>query len=114
VILELEEDEIREKKLSELKKKYAEQQQNEKETAEAENRLDLVLRQVLEPEAKSRLSNVKLVNRELYLKATQAIVYLVNNGRVSGKISDAQLKNLLEQMIPRKKEISIRRIEKKI
>jgi len=39
---------------------------------------------------------------------------LVNNGRVSGKISDAQLKNLLEQMIPRKKEISIRRIEKKI
>lgn len=106
-------EEAREKKLSELKQKMFEENQKEQQASEVREKLDLILRQVLEPNAMSRLANVKLVNQELYLKTVQAIVYLANNGKLSGKVSDVQLKNLLEQLVPRKKEISIRRIDKK-
>ncbi|MBN2067165.1 MAG: DNA-binding protein [Candidatus Diapherotrites archaeon] len=87
----------------------AKKQETERQKAlEAEAQLNAIAGMLLDDAARARLGNVKLVNRELYLKAIQAIVYLQNSGRIQGKLDDEQLKNLLENLRD-KREITIRR-----
>ena len=100
-------EELRERKRQELQRQ-AEGQENEEARA-MEAQLDSLLRSVLTPEAKSRLSNIKLVNKELYLKVAQSLLYLAKSGQLQGKIDDGQLKALLEKVKGTKREISIKR-----
>ena len=99
-----EEEELKQKKMEEMKKQMEGQQRQ----MEAEMQLDSALKRALTDDARERLNNVKLVNRELYMKATQAIIYFVNNSRVQTKLSDSEIKLLL-QKLTQKKEINIRR-----
>jgi programmed cell death protein 5 len=99
-----EEEELKQKKMEEMKKQMEGQQRQ----MEAEMQLDSALKRALTDEARERLNNVKLVNRELYMKATQAIIYFLNNSRVQAKLSDSEVKMLL-QKLTQKKEINIRR-----
>ncbi len=96
-------EEIKQKRMEELRNAQAQQQAEE----EAEQKIDSAVRQMLTEKARERLGNVKLVNKELYLKAVQAMAYLQQSGGV-GKLDDAQLRALLKK-IGGKKEISIRR-----
>ncbi len=98
------EEQAKDQQLAELKKRMLERQK----AAEAEAQLNKVVGSLLSAEARTRLNNVKLVNKELYLKAVQAIVYLYNSGRADGKMSEGQLKNLLGQL-RNKRQITIRR-----
>lgn len=102
------EEEAKARKLEEIKQKAEKKQALEVEKASAQLRLEAVLRQALSPEAKQRLSNVRLANRELYEKTAQAIAYLSGTGRLSERISEGALKELL-QRINSKKEITIKR-----
>lgn len=102
-------EDVRERKLAELKQKALNESQQQEKLSEAEMQLNLLLRQVLEPEAKSRLNNVRMVNAELFSKTVQAIVYLYNGKKLSGKLSDSQLKALLERLSSEKREIEIKR-----
>ena len=97
-------DEIRQNKLEELKKRQEQQRQQE----EADARLETAVKQLLEEKAKARLSNVKLVNPEVYFKAVQAIIYLFNAGQVQGKLNEEQLKALLKKL-SEKREVHIKR-----
>ena len=97
-------DEIKQRKMEELKKKY-EQQQTE---FQQEQQLDAMMRQMLSEKAKARLGNVKLVNSELYFKAVQAIIYLCKAGQVRGKLEEDQLKSLLKKL-GEKREIQVKR-----
>jgi DNA-binding TFAR19-related protein (PDSD5 family) len=54
---------------SEVKEQYMKQ-------IEAMQQIEVILRQVLEPEAKERLSNIKVVNQEMYYKVAQFILQL--------------------------------------
>ena len=101
-------EEIKKKKMQEMQQS-AGQQEAEQAQAQMEAQLDSMLRSVLTPEAKSRLSNIRLVNKELYLKVAQSLLYLAKAGQVQGKIDDAQLKTLLEKARGPKREISIKR-----
>lgn len=83
-------------------------QKAEEKQREIEAQIDELMRFALTPEAKTRLGNVKLVNQELYLKTAQAIIYLQRAGQISGKISEEQLKQLLEKF-SKKREIKIKR-----
>ncbi len=99
---------LREQRMKELKSQLAEQQEKQRKQAEAETQLDDTLKMLLEPEAKARLANVKLVNSQLYLKTAQVILYLYKTGKAAGKINDEQLKELLKKL-SEKKEITIKR-----
>jgi programmed cell death protein 5 len=90
---------------AEAKAEYMRQMQERQADAQIES----IMRAVLDDEAKSRLSNVKLVNKELYLSAVKTIVYLYQAGNISGKMSDTQLKDILSKMSGGKREVSIRR-----
>jgi programmed cell death protein 5 len=86
-----------EKQLEAMRRQIA-QQQAQQEADQAQEQLDNVLRFLLEPEAKQRLANVRIANKPLYLKTAQALLMLYKAGQVNGKVSDAELKQLLEKL----------------
>lgn len=93
-------DAIREQKKREIQQKMVEQQQ-------AEHQLEKTLRVILEPEAKERLSNVKIANAALYWKTAQTILMLYQQNP-AGKLNEEHVKKILEKLST-KKEINIRR-----
>ena len=101
-------EEIKQKKLNELQGKYAEQLNEQQKQVELENQIDLLLKSILTEDAKTRIFNVKLVNKELYLKTAQNLIYLFKTGKTQGKINDGELKKLLENLSA-KREITIKR-----
>ena len=92
-----------------IKQKKLEQMQQQNQQLEIEAKLDEVARKILTPEAKARLGNVKLVNRELYMNAIQTLLYMYQQGQIQGKIDEANLKALLVKLKSGKREISITR-----
>jgi programmed cell death protein 5 len=65
--------------------------------------------QVLEPEARERLNTIKLTRPDFARAVEQQLVMLAQNGRIQNKISDEQLKVILQQVTPAKREFNIRR-----
>jgi programmed cell death protein 5 len=105
-------EEIRAKKLEELKERMAHQQEEAEMQQRMEAQLDMVLRNILTPEAKARLSNVRLVNYEKYLQIAQGLVNMAKQGKLPAKINEDQLRALLSQVSPQKKAFTIQRKEK--
>ncbi|MFH1256302.1 MAG: DNA-binding protein [Candidatus Diapherotrites archaeon] len=103
-------EQLKQKKMEEMKKRMDSEQQQEQAEAQAEMQLNALLRKLLTDEARTRMNNVAMVNKALYLKASQTIVYLFQAGQVEGKLDDVQVKKLLEKLSAAgKKEINIRR-----
>ncbi|MCD6246890.1 MAG: hypothetical protein J7J87_00440 [Candidatus Diapherotrites archaeon] len=98
-------DEIKRKKLEELKQRYALQQELMKQI-EAERQLNIILRKLLTSEARERLKNVRLVNQELYLRAIQQIMALAQAGKLTERVTDEQMKKIL-MLLSKKKETRI-------
>ncbi len=101
-------EEIKEKRINELREKYSKQYEQQQQQIELENQIDSALKIVLTEEAKSRLANVRLVNRDLYLKTAQSLIFLYKSGKIQEKIGEEELKRLLEQLSA-KREITIKR-----
>ncbi len=101
-------EELKAQKQEELKQKFANQKHDQEKEQEAYQQLDATLRKILEPDAKVRLSNVRLVNQEAYLKTSQALLYLYQQGQIKKKITDIELKQLLGR-VTAKKETTIKR-----
>ena len=76
---------------------------------EAERQLNALLTTLLTGEAKTRLTNVRMVNSEKYLQVAQMLLSMYKQGRIQGKITDEQLKQLLTQLSTSKKNITITR-----
>jgi len=94
----MEEEELRQKKLEELQQQYSRQKEDEEKKAQAESKMQSLLNRVLDENARQRLANVRLVNRELHMKAFQAIMSLMQKGYVEGKLTDEQVKEILRQL----------------
>ena len=97
-------DELGKQRLEELRKRQLEEQA----VLEAEAKINSAVRSLLTEEARTRLNNVRLVNKEQYLKVAQVILYLQKAGQLQGKIGEEELKQLLDRMSS-KREIKIRR-----
>jgi len=97
-------EQIKSQKMEELKK----QQEEEQMQVEAEAKIASMVRGLLTEKARTRLNNVRLVNKELYLKAVQIILYLQKAGQLQGKLEENTLKEILDK-VRNKKEIKITR-----
>jgi programmed cell death protein 5 len=102
------EQQLRNQRLEQLKAQMEEKQAHREQENEAQQKIEQMLARVLEPTAKERLSNVRLVNNERYLKTVQAILYLAQHPQFQGKISDEQVKQIL-QRLSEKRETTIKR-----
>ena len=104
---------LRRRRLEQLQRQSLDQQSMEEQLQrqkQAEAQIHHVLLQILEPEARERLANIKLTKPEFARAIEQQLVALAQSGRLKQKITDAQLKELLRQLVPDKKDWNIRRM----
>ena len=69
-----------------------------------------ILRQVLSPEARLRLNNVKMVKPELANAVENYLINLAAQGQARGQITDEQLKQILASTQQPKRDFKINRI----
>ena len=101
--------EIRRQRMMQRQQQMAEQEQAQRQQ-QMQAQIQSVLMQAMEPEARERLNTIKLTKLEFAAAVEQQIVALAQSGRLRQKITDDQLKQLLSQIVPQKKEFNIRRV----
>jgi programmed cell death protein 5 len=98
-------EEIKRRKLAELQRKMEEERQRRAQ-------IEAALRQILTPEARERLANLRLVKPELAQALEEQLINLARSGRVKIPITDDFLKRLLAEIYEqthRETKIEIRR-----
>ena len=86
----------------------AEIQQESQKAAIAE--LDAAMKQILTPDARSRLASLNLVNPELTTRVKSHLATLSNENRIALPVNDDQLKRILAGLSENRRETRIRRI----
>ncbi len=104
--------ELRRRRMAQLQQQAGDQQGMQEELErqkQQKSQIQMILMQVLEPDARERLNNIKLTKPEFAGAVEQQLVALAQSGRLQKKITDAQLKELLRQLAPKKRDYSITR-----
>ena len=104
--------ELRRRRMAQLQQQAGDQQgmQEELERQQKQkSQIQMILMQVLEPDARERLNTIKLTKPEFAGAVEQQLVALAQSNRLKQKITDAQLKELLRQLAPAKRDYSITR-----
>jgi programmed cell death protein 5 len=95
----LSEDIVYDEELEELKlRKLAEMRKKLEEERERRARIEAILRQILTPEARERLYNLKLVKPELASMLEEQLVLLAQSKRIPIPVTDEFLKKLLSEL----------------
>ena len=105
-------DEIRQKRMAELQAQQAaaqQQMQQQEAQAQFEAQKKQILGQIMTPEARNRLANLKLTKPELVNQIELQLIQSAQAGSLRGKVTDDQLKVLLRQIAGQKREIKITR-----
>jgi programmed cell death protein 5 len=113
-------DEIRQKRMAELQAQQAAMQnqaqqqamaqaQQQEAQAQFEAQKKQILGQIMTPEARQRLANLKLTKPELVNQIEIQLIQSAQAGSLRGKVTDEQLKVLLRQIAGQKREIKITR-----
>jgi len=103
-------DAIRRKKLSAYQQRASDEQRQAQAEKEVDAHKEALLRQILSPEARQRLTNLKMVKRDFTEQLELQIIQLAQMGKIPIPLSDMQLKQILIQLQSRKRETKITRI----
>ncbi len=88
---------IKQRKLLELQKRLEEEERRRQQMI-MEARRQEILRTILTPKARERLSNIRLVRPELARAIEDQLITLAQAGRIRVPITDEEVKRLLEQI----------------
>ena len=102
---------IRKKKLRDLQQQQMFSQEDFEETQqkESEDQKKLILRAILADDARERLGRIKAARPEMAENLENQLIMLAQSGRLKNKINDEQLRELLSKILPKKRDITIRR-----
>jgi programmed cell death protein 5 len=107
-------EELREKKLEQLKEQQGggsqesqEARQAQQEQAEAQK--SAVLRQNLTDGARQRLNSVKMSKPDFGEQVEQQVFALARSGRLGDKIDEEQMRELLQELKPDQQSFDIKR-----
>ena len=100
---------IRQRRMAELQQQAQNQAAQEEQARRMEAQKQNALRQFLTPEARQRLANIRLANPQMADSVEMQLIQLAQSGRLQGVIDDAMLRNILGQIAPQHREITIER-----
>ncbi|HOE52769.1 MAG TPA: DNA-binding protein [Methanomassiliicoccales archaeon] len=102
-------EELRRRKMAELQRQGEQQAVMEQQAQAIEAQRQAILRQLLTPEARDRLANVRLAYPEIARTVEDQLIRLAQMGQISSQIDDQVLKQILRKVSPQKREINIER-----
>ena len=100
---------LRQRRLAEMQQSGHQQAEAKERARQMEVQKQAMLRQILTPEARDRLSNVRVANPEIANMVEGQLIQLAQSGRLAGMITDAMLKDILMRIAPQRREITIER-----
>ena len=102
-------EEIRRRRYSELQRAAVEEQRQAESRRQFEAQKQAALKLIMTPEARQRLTNIRMVKPEFAEQIELQLIQLAQAGRVKVPITDEQLKDALAKLQGTRKEIRIRR-----
>jgi len=103
-------EEIRRRRVLELQQRLAQEQQEVQTRQRVEAQKQALLRRILTPEARQRLTNLKMVRPEFAVQLELQLIQLAQQGKMNLPITDEQLKEILVRLQSSRREIRIRRV----
>ena len=103
-------EEIRRRRLMELRRELAEEQNRAVDEQQLEMQKERALRAILTPEAKQRLKRIKMVRKEFAEELELALIQSAQTGKIRIPLDDEQLKRVLSQLQSSRREIKIKRV----
>ncbi len=109
---------IRQRKLRELQERQAAARSNTpdpsdadmaEEAARQDAAIESFLQQVLEPEARERLTRIRMSRPDFANKVIQQLAALAQAGRLPGRLTDEQFRQILAQLTPQDRDMKITR-----
>ena len=110
MVSEEELEELRRRRLLELRRRLAQEQEKTQRAQQIEMQKQAVLRRILTADARSRLTNLKIVKPEFADQLELQLIQLAQQGRIELPITDQQLKELLIKLQSQRRDIKIRRV----
>lgn len=98
---------IRKRKMAQIQEQALQEQAQEQAAAEVQAQKEAVLRRILTPEARARLSNIRMVKPQFAEQIEIQLIQLAGSGRLRGQVTDEQLKALLKQVQGQERERKI-------
>lgn len=102
-------EELRRRKLSALQRQMADEQRDVQTQQQMEMQKQALLRSILTPEARQRLTNLKMIKPEFTEQLELQIIQLAQQGKIHVPLADDQLRQILVQLQSRKRETRILR-----
>ncbi|MDR0797290.1 MAG: DNA-binding protein [Nitrososphaerota archaeon] len=101
---------IRKRKLLSMQNRVSDEQKQVQAEEKIEAQKQALLKQILSPEARQRLNNLKMVKADFTEQIELQLIQMAQIGKLPIPLSDAQLKQILLQLQSHKREMKITRI----
>jgi programmed cell death protein 5 len=106
---EAELEELRKRRMLELQQRLGQEQQQSQAQQQLEAQKQALLRRILTPEARQRITNLKMVKSEFAKSLELQLIQVAQAGKVRIPITDEQLKEILIRLQGQKRDIKITR-----
>jgi len=103
---------LKKKKLQEMQEQAAYQEQmeeQEEQQKQFEEQKKAILRAILTNEARERLGRIRIARPEMVESIENQLIMLAQSGKLKNKINDEELRMLLSKLLPKKRDIKIKR-----
>ncbi|MDH5450307.1 MAG: DNA-binding protein [Candidatus Bathyarchaeota archaeon] len=101
---------LRKRRMLELQRRLAQEQQETQAEQQVEMQKQAILRRILTSDARQRINNLKMVKPQFAAQLELQLIQLAQQNRISIPMTDEQLKEILTKLQSQRREIKIRRV----